>query len=588
MSHENMEDDDEDDPQMALDSSISSLMSGVSSNPSIASLVRLHGKPDGVRSPATSSEISEMGDDGQISTTSSQPATGLNRSGLKRGKPNTMRSGLPSPAKRRSMDHTVTRDQYEDDGEEDDEVEVQKYGVLTTVDTSPIQSDAAALSHRNLIADEEEPELEIIKPVQKAHSEGDIRDKSECSGSEDDTELGMTRQSSTTSIMSVTESDHDRAFINESLLNDLEPEPKQENEDSDGFKMPIGVPRSVPLQPQNPSILVNNSTSDTSDASICTVIYKGPTGSTGVDRNLLGQSKSDSQLGNAKSLESIDSGIGSDDGRLSKSMSLQSMGSSETNQSEENLSSSFSGQSATRGREKLQLSLETEHMVSHAGVSAEEEHDGKSVKEIRERHESPLRFPQSQMRRQRGVSPIRIPTIFAKADQEQYQKYREMGRAAIRHSPRKPSLPIGTDLVNAVSVQNARSRLTNEDSVLEPPSSNAGHTPKRLGPKSALSVKDAENATQDVAPTTPKIKPVLMKADVTKRVLAIVPPNPSEQTPARKHARSPIKPVKRLQGSPKSPNPRRNSKSPRKVLNKSAEQRLSPLPKHIDTDEWDV
>ena len=576
MNSDDIDDDDEEEERdVGLDSSCSSLLSGTSSNPSIASLMRLHGKPQNVRSPATSSEISEA------ETAAGATPQGANKSGLRRGKPNTMRTGLPSPAKRRSMDPSNVIDTKDfDDDEDDDDEENGHCPGLATVDTSPIQSDAGLMAHRNLIEDDD---LELVQPLIKSHPKINVQEAEDHpeEKKENVSAVGLTRQSSTLSVMSVTESDHDRAFINESMLAELDdthqgPSPK--NTDNDGFKMPAGVPKTSSSQGQNTS--QNSSTSDTSASSVCTVIYNGkPVPS--VDR--MGQSKSDSQLSSAKSVESIDSGIGSEDGRLS--MSLQSIESSSSgidNESPEFLQSvSFDRQPSVRGRPNLHLSSETQNILSRAGIKPEEsQEDRKSRDELKARHESPLRFPQSNMRTQRGVSPLKIPSIFAKADEEA-AKYREMGRKARRDSPqRKPILPIGTGLVNAGSVQNARIRLNgNEGPSAE--TSSAGHTPKNLGSKSALTIK--ENGE----PATPKIKPMLLSTDVTKRVLAVVPPN-STDTPIRKLSRSPMKPVKRLQGSPKSPNPRRYSNSPKKVLNKSGgKERLSPLPKHLD-DEWDV
>ena len=664
------DDDDDDDEahhrKITPDSSSSSLVSsvsGASSNPSITNLelmARLHGDlRSGVRSPATSSEIS-LEDKARTRRHShdGNRSVGNNRSGLRRGKPNTLRSGLPSPAKRRSLDTSNMP------------ISVHQDMVLSTVDTSPIQKLDPMIHH-----DENSPMIHLDYGSDDDDDDDDDETSSSLSeDDEDEHENRMHRQLSVTSVMSVAESDHDRAFIHESILADMtnisdEPYSEQKNCDgalavgsrevptkatteasadinekatSDEFKKPIGLPVSSTSAKYGDKNDVS-SLSEASDSSVCTVIYNGkPITSTPRKEPMkavlvvLGQSRSDSTLSR---MDSIDSGIGSEDGKLSKSCSLQSIGSLDSGMSFGKESSNpsclekphtvplqrmLSLQRGPGAEPNLQITSHMHHMLSRAGIVSESE--GKpgaklnesaciqdemdslspeelkeSMEEINERHENPLRFTNSQSRR-RGVSPIRIPTIFAKADQEA-QKFRNLAKTAVCSSPkRKPNLPIGTGLVNAVSVQNARTKHMSGskqspsefDSSKQstPPSDNicasAGHTPMYpLGVNISLKVKDTENIENKVAVSTPKIKPMLMTSDVTKRLLAVVPPSNNE-TPVRRTARSPIKPVKRLQGSPKSPNPRRYSTSPAKVKNLPQHgERWSPMPAHMAA-EWGV
>ena len=588
-----VEDEEEEDGEtadMATDSSCSSLMSGVSSNPSISS-IRMQQPIQGVKSPATSSEIS-LDDHAKPGTSA------LNRSGLRRGKPNTMRSGLPSPAKRRSMDQSnitantlVQSDEEEDSDDDDDTRHASQHIMQSALDTSPIQKvdDHIDRYHPQDDDDDQEVEEEEEETMDISHSAEEEEESSEVEEEADDNELEMalTRQTSTTSVTSTTEGDHDQAFIHESLLADLEgsPKDKEDEVDEEGFKKPMGIPKTSTTQ-----LLSSDHTKSMSGQ---------------------GVSKSDSSLNAAKSSESIDSGIESEDGKLSKSVSLQSISSTDSGDNPKGLTSvSFKRQPSIRARPNLQLSSDTQNILARAGIQPEEESDASNEaakKECLERRQSSLRFPNSRSRK-RGVSPVRIPTIFAKADQEAAQKYRDLATAAVArpHSPnrsRKPNLPIGTDLVNAKSVQNAKNRLMLpkvSDDQLTPTdqqikSSKAGHTPMFvLGQKSSLSMRDRENSpeteTSSATIATPKIKPMLMATDVTKRVLSVVPPNSTASPAPRKTTRSPIKPVKRLQGSPKSPNPRNSKYSPGKAKNSGSgnTERLSPLPKHLSDAEWDV
>lgn len=169
-------------------------------------------------------------------------------------------------------------------------------------------------------------------------------------------------------------------------------------------------------------------------------------------------------------------------------------------------------------------------------------------KEIAERKASPLRFPMSVSRKRAGVSPVRIPSIFAKADKEyrnrtaicsspSSNRYQHRIETALKMSPgiKKPFLPLSTKLVKAESVEEVKSRLD----------SNAGHTPSRLIRDSSLhsceiadSNSNSSNGGMEVqTPSTPKIKSNLLPARTGLSVKESL-----------SSTRSPLKPIKRLQG----------------------------------------
>ena len=238
-----------------------------------------------------------------------------------------------------------------------------------------------------------------------------------------------------------------------------------------------------------------------------------------------------------------------------------------------------------------------------------------------DRYWSPLRFPNSPLRRpRRGASPVRIPTIFAKADQEA-ARYRELAKSVLRSgaSPRRsrhPSLPISTTLLRTNAVAAARCQLAlaeGSTGVKTTPRIDtlAGHTPMRVGRNSAdvmdeftrvplressslnreecMSVASKMLNTDDLTSTTPRIKPPLMAGSQK-----LFTPGVSMTTPHRR-CNSPGKPVKRLQGScsPSSPrgrfgrSPRRYKKSPVKpTTTYSPGTTPSGLPAHVT--DWNV
>ena len=249
--------------------------------------------------------------------------------------------------------------------------------------------------------------------------------------------------------------------------------------------------------------------------------------------------------------------------------------------------------------------------------------------DVVERHTSPLRFPNSTSRRG-GASPIRIPTIFAKADEEAAM-YREVARHVMRGSPKsgvraRPILPISTKLVRSSSVESARKRLsssnlqspeqvipqTSDDRGLQHSNDTAGHTPVRPPVKPTLQsveindslletindvctpkmdkpkgsrspLKDNTNAeSSETLP--PRLKPPMLVKDVGSRFLAkslhnaMAGVQAKGETPVRKY-KGPVKSVKRLQGSPHSP--RSPAKSPKRYQPASKPAQLSPIPQHL-------
>ena len=237
-----------------------------------------------------------------------------------------------------------------------------------------------------------------------------------------------------------------------------------------------------------------------------------------------------------------------------------------------------------------------------------------------ERYWSPLRFPSSPLRRpRRGNSPVRIPTIFAKADLEA-SKFRDLAKSALRAgaSPkhrRQPSLPISTALLRTHAVESARYRLSvaetnNGVKLASRADTQAGHTPLRVSRSAAdhasdehslrvplrmnnsmnmdecMSVASKLLTADELASATPRIKPPLLAAS-NQRLLTS-----SLVTPRR--CRSPAKPVKRLQGSCSPASPRRYGRSPRRYKKSPVKptQAYSPgatpnhLPAHVI--DWNV
>ena len=433
----------------------------------------------------------------------------------------------------------------------------------------------------------------------------------------------LVKQASTASLesniadhdQSLVEDDHDRAFIHDTSMlgeNTEDTQAKisdqakvQEEDGSTEFKKPEGLPPKWRDSPSGgDASCVGNSSeqesldvtvgSETSDSSVCTVIYNGqplsskppvpkpppmlkPRGCTTNNSDNASNEAEDAKLKNSsdkyKSASSLDSGIDPGENterRLHHSPSVGSMKSvdsgldcdmdvdeemaSKNGRIEDagsvsafsrNVARTQSFRASKEGAEPVLLrkcesmrgprrttltampvSAEMHHMLSRVGVVAEQnkaktrapfvamqqeeqteqQEEGKedtksdnvvresvvnlqdaavvssSVKEINskldrelaDKRASPLRFTNS-VTRNRGCSPVRIPTIFAKADSEA-QKYKQLVTKSLLKSPAKPPsgsslttstgshkakpiLPISTNLVRSYSVEDAKKRL---------------------------------------------------------------------------------------------------------------------------------
>ena len=452
----------------------------------------------------------------------------------------------------------------------------------------------------------------------------------------------LVKQASTASLdsnmadhdQSLVEDDHDRAFIHDASMlgeNTEDTQAKnsdqgkaQEEDDSDEFKKPEGPAPKWRDSPSggNAGCAGNSSeqesldvtvSSETSDSSVCTVIYNGqplsskppvakpppmlkPRGGTVNSSDCSSNKPGDAKLINSrdkfKSASSLDSGIDPGENterRLHHSPSVGSMKSVDsgldcdmdvdedtgaTNASKNgrmedagsvsafsrNVARTQSFRASKEGAEPVLLrkcesmrgprrtsnttmpvSAEMHHMLSRVGVVAEQnkakiqapfvalqeekqtEQEGEcedtkadnvvresvanlqeaavvssSVKEINskldrelaDKRASPLRFTNS-VTRNRGCSPVRIPTIFAKADSEA-QKYKQLVTKSLLKSPAKPPtgstsgtgshkakpiLPISTNLVRSNSVESAKMRLNAEQRLMASSGdTQAGHT----------------------------------------------------------------------------------------------------------------
>ncbi|CAH1792956.1 unnamed protein product [Owenia fusiformis] len=348
--------------------------------------------------------------------------------------------------------------------------------------------------------------------------------------------------------------------------------------------------------------------------------------------------------------------------------------------------------------------------------------DEPSNHDISEKHNSPYRFPQATSRTRGNASPIRIPSIFAKQDGEA-QRFREMAMNAIRNpkpvSKIRANIPLSTNLVHNKAVRKAvkkvecgnslrlqeheqkemrrRNRLMNSslasstgnESFISVTSQESGHTVSnsdfsvnpsdklisvnesnieiRHGPlenvpsvdnvdspklasdpqnKCSTPNADQENGGQTSTPVQdtnsssfhshtpspqftpisiksksvitptdnptdaikaplkdhneihanpslelPKLKPQILTDEVALNFMlrtqgGLTPKNPMRRSTmkAQKSYRSPVKPVKRLGGSPSSPRTRKYGSSPVRPKTKRNVKDLSPLPAHMKED----
>ena len=574
--------------------------------------------------------------------------------GLRRGRPNTVGVGLMEPVKRRSLDpanstapsslgpirQSSQREINMSPERPDclnfspvafDTSPIPHKGDLQMLDCSPIGMDTAVGGVPNLDLDNSE-----------LHDESEFHQTSIVNMTTDDV-----TPTAADGNMTHLESDHERAFIEESVCGEPAEESKLCETTSEApdavFKKPMAF---APLKPKDPpagltesQIMDSSVNSDASDTSVITVIYNGQPVPSKRPQPIFTQAKPENSETTAKK----ESGDATTETTNFVSENAQMDTTSGDNQTDEN----------TQEKEKLDntndptgkptdlpagvreslINLRQEQagrVASTVSVLSEPDPD---AADVALRHATPLRFHNSVSRR-RGTSPVRIPTIFAKADKEAAM-YREITRNVMRGSVRsgvkgKANLPISTNLVRSTSVENARRQLAgstpeNVTGEVAPSSavsdiandSMAGHTPVRhpTNPEfQAVEINESLLQTIDDVCTPksekvgfnrecrsplqdstniettnealPRIKQPMLVTDVGNRLLAKSLQyriNSTTTTPVRR-SRPPIKSVKRLQGSPHSPlSP---AKSPKRYRQTPKPSQLSPIPTHVL--DWNV
>lgn len=234
----------------------------------------------------------------------------------------------------------------------------------------------------------------------------------------------------------------------------------------------------------------------------------------------------------------------------------------------------------------------------------------KQFNDISERHRDPHRFPNSTLRK-RGVSPIRIPTIFAQNDEEA-AKMKDLVSIKQNVVKGQAKLPISTQLlkptdnVTTASLPPSGSKLQrkpsiyytadnsrmNESSVLEKVSEEESMD---VDTSACINQKDEkansgeqinkenqkQTDQQKSTPTCPTKVPDIKLPLSTPLTEMVILRTAAGMTPKEviKKSKSPIKPVKRLR-SPSSPC--RNS--PRKHSPRTNRHHLSSIPCHLQEE----
>lgn len=232
----------------------------------------------------------------------------------------------------------------------------------------------------------------------------------------------------------------------------------------------------------------------------------------------------------------------------------------------------------------------------------------KQFNDISERHRDPHRFPNSTSRK-RGVSPIRIPTIFAQNDEEA-AKMKDLVSVKQNVGKGQAKLPISTQLLkpteDVASAAPSKSKLQrkpsiyytadhcklNESSLLEKVSEEEGMDIETTGcarkTNSNVQINKENQAVigkqSDDRKSTPSCQskvPDIKLPLSTPLTEMVVLRTAAGMTPREviKKSRSPIKPVKRLR-SPSSPC--RNS--PRKHSPRTNRHHLSSIPCHLQDE----
>lgn len=438
----------------------------------------------------------------------------LNPASLRRGRPNTLTTGLPSPVKRRSIDTSSLKHGHSPF------VSPEKSDNPSALDTSPILGVGALGTVGHVSDDDDEEDMFERRSLERQSSKSSVT-----------SEVGFHTS---------TDSDHDRAFLHESLLAVDEPHTSNEDEED---------------------------------------VLKDGTGK-GENRP---NTEEETELKYQKSIGSLDSGI--DGSSLSKTESLHSVLSADSGLGSRETSTCHLAQSSDlsnlgSGHLKTKLASQPQSEAVDNGRLQED------IKEVAARKASPLRFACSTSRRRPGASPVRIPSIFVKADAE-IQKYRDKKASphllAMSTNKRTVHLPISTNLVRTVQLDGVRMKLAldenqGEHEVPQTPEcprkmtqETAGHTPQctRLASslqaveipddspaediKNPLHQSNSINISHKPPPgstassATPIIKPMLGSSHLASR-------RPKSVKPGSRANYSPVKPVKRLQvSSPHSP-----------------------------------
>ena len=575
--------------------------------------------------------------------------------GIRRGKPNTVSTGLPSDRyqpspnrSRRSMDgsmlapqrHSSQRDIF---GTPEKPSQLDCDGGV--IDTSPILNVGPLVHDLSPVAMQEDFEEDDDELESDTDSESDLSDdEDESPVSSADVSVALSSKPSSASLVSTCLSEHDQAFIQDcTVLGEGEEGTKvtedaaQSTQTQQHFKEPTAVAAHAPTKLGSKSDIKPTNSPAGSDAAStaggsgkCSLSTSISTDS--IDSAIeagAAEQREMSKCASINSLKSCDSGLGGDvDGQQSphgQSPAATNTITQQTSFLKENREAV--GLQRTRrssGDPKLQVTADMHQLLCKGGVisdskptpfkalpeTSEDKPQGpvagnaaqtdNTDKELAEKKASPLRFPNAVSRRM-GGSPIRIPTIFAKADAEA-EKYRELAKSCVRPpSPkpgRRPNLPISTNLLRSQAVEDAKQKLIMSDTPVHSTTDSRSASPADTqntegGSPTKPTLKDTTNtdsATDIVA--TPRIKPLLLSKTLQSRTAGKVSalPTLSRQGPTGvRRCRSPVKPVKRLKGSPRSPrspgsphvakSPKRHSGGPKPLTN------ISPIPGHVTN--WD-
>ena len=548
---------------------------------------------------------------------------------LRRGKPNTVKTGLPLEySKRRSLD--IDSFPPGDDKEID--------SIANTLDTSPILKE-----HQGSLFRDSPREIDVDTAATPISDDAHLIRQSSTSSI-------MSRQLSKTSLTSINPLDSglDQAFINESVLADM-----------------THVGEACDKSPLNETDVVDTEVDMDARYSVkysCVEVTVDPSDVGIHSDNTNSKINNKVDLLSQNSIDSLDSAVGSEvsPADMYKSTSLHSLQSCDSGlsiqggngdihqklniKSDSSLVSARLKQQANSHNQKINMraSCDLNKMInvssesapkmmnesildlqSAAKVSSTLPQFDNDKEEIEKRRESPHRFCNSPIRRVPN-SPVRIPTIFARADQEAVH-YREIARVALggttrTASIRRPKLPISTNLVRCDSVQRCKKSLRMPEYDVHtpdgsaPPTGSAGHTPARTNQRHGMKVIEfnspgltsqsmndtmhrhtlcdsnvVNTSVLDVIPSTPRIKPQLLASD--KSNLLLSKSATLAVTVDTGRYRTPVKPVKRLQNSPHSPHSRRLSRSPRRLSTSprkpgGTRRGMSPLPNQ-DPD-WNI